>query len=322
MARVDFVSPATLDTADYRTAAANGEFDLVIYDQCAPDTMPRANTFFLGRVPPGLVWRRTDDASEGVADAQSAEPPLVAGPQIIDWDRASPLLAHVDLGDVAIADSLVVQPPPGGTVLVESTAGPIAAIAPRDSYQDAVFGFEIIGTRPDGSRTANTNWPIRPSFPTFWLNVLEYLATRGEQHMAASVRPGRPVELRAAALVDRMTVVNPQGGETIVPRAEDDSFRFTATDAPGVYEVRQGDVVIERFAVNLFDRAESDVGVRPTQDPDSQTLRPADIHIGHFDAAPTTDRAPARQETWKLLVACALAVLLLEWYIYNRRVYI
>jgi hypothetical protein len=119
-----------------------------------------------------------------------------------------------------------------------------------------------------------------------------------------------------------MTVVNPQGGETIVPRAEDDSFRFTATDAPGVYEVRQGDVVIERFAVNLFDRAESDVGVRPTQDPDSQTLRPADIHIGHFDAAPTTDRAPARQETWKLLVACALAVLLLEWYIYNRRVYI
>jgi hypothetical protein len=322
MARVDFVSPATLDTADYRTAAANGEYDLVIYDQCAPDTMPRANTFFLGRVPPGLVWRRTDDASEGVADAQSAEPPLVAGPQIIDWDRASPLLAHVDLGDVAIADSLVVQPPPGGTVLVESTAGPIAAIAPRDSYQDAVFGFEIIGTRPDGSRTANTNWPIRPSFPTFWLNVLEYLATRGEQHMAASVRPGRPVELRAAALVDRMTVVNPQGGETIVPRAEDDSFRFTATDAPGVYEVRQGDVVIERFAVNLFDRAESDVGVRPTQDPDSQTLRPADIHIGHFDAAPTTDRAPARQETWKLLVACALAVLLLEWYIYNRRVYI
>jgi hypothetical protein len=152
--------------------------------------------------------------------------------------------------------------------------------------------------------------------------VLEYLAMLGEEPMAASVRPGRPVELHADALVDRLTVVDPQGSETVVPRAEDDSFRVTATDVPGIYEVRQGDAVVERFAVNLFDRAESDVSVRPSQDPDSETLRPADIHIGHIDAVPATDRAPARQEAWKLLVACALAVLLLEWYIYNRRVYI
>jgi hypothetical protein len=51
-------------------------------------------------------------------------------------------------------------------------------------------------------------------------------------------------------------------------------------------------------------------------------LRPADIRIGHVDLAPETDYRPARRETWKWLVACALAVLLLEWYIYNRRVYL
>ena len=53
--------------------------------------------------------------------------------------------------------------------------------------------------------------------------------------------------------------------------------------------------MVERFAVNLFDRAESDIGVRPTQDPESQTLRPADIRIGHVDVAAATDRTPARQ---------------------------
>lgn len=322
LAQVEFVSPATLASDDYRRSAANGEYDLVVYDQCNPEEMPRANTVFIGRLPPGREWRGNEDTTE----AGSADEPLdrkpVVGPQIVDWDRASPLMANVDLGDVAIADSLVVHPPSGGSVLVESTAGPVAGIAPRDNYQDVVLGFEIVGSGPDRSRTANTNWPIRPSFPTFWLNVLEYLATRGEEQLAASVLPGRPVNLHAPAKTDRLTVVDPTGRESAISRSEDDAFRYTATEAPGVYQVLQGDAVVERFAVNLFDRAESDVAVRPTQDPESQTLRPADIRIGHLDTAPQTDHLPSRQETWKLLVACALAVLLLEWYIYNRRVYI
>lgn len=302
LAQIETVPPATLESAEYRRSAASGDYELIVFDQCAPTEMPRANTFFIGRLPPGPQWRGREDVSgESTADAE-ADPQPVVGPQIVDWDRASPLLSHVDLGDVAIADSLIVESPAGGTVLVESTAGPIAAIAPRDSYQDAVLGFEIVGTGADGSRTANTNWPIRPSFPTFWLNVLEYLAARGEEQMAASVRPGRPVELHAPPAADRLTVVDPTGRETVVPRAEDDSFRFTSTETPGVYQVRQGDAVVERFAVNLFDRAESDIGVRPSQDPESQTLRPADIRIGHVDTAPATDRTPARQEAWKVLI--------------------
>jgi hypothetical protein len=107
-----------------------------------------------------------------------------------------------------------------------------------------------------------------------------------------------------------------------VPRSDQDVFAFHATDQPGIYQVRQGDQVIQRFAVNLFDRAESDVRVRPTQDPESQTVRPADIRIGHVDVAAAVGRAPSRQEMWKTLLAAALFVLLLEWYIYNRRVYL
>jgi hypothetical protein len=326
LAKIDFVPPATLESADYRREAENGAYDLVIYDQCEPVQLPRANTLFIGRLPPGPTWRRSEDASGALGgDAQPVETP-VAGPQIIDWDRASPLLAHVDLGDVILADSLVVRPPAGGTVLIESTAGPVAAIAPRDSYQDAVLGFEIVGHDAEGTRTANTNWPIRPSFPTFWLNVLEYLASRGEEQESAAVRPGRPVELQAPVGADWLIVVEPGGRESAVQRSEQDAFQFTDTDQPGVYQVRRGDapggLVVERFAVNLFNRAESDVGVRPTQDPEGQTVRPADIRIGHVDVAATTDRTPARHESWKVLLACALFVLVLEWYIYNRRVYL
>jgi hypothetical protein len=38
--------------------------------------------------------------------------------------------------------------------------------------------------------------------------------------------------------------------------------------------------------------------------------------------APTTRSVPVRREAWKFLLLAALGVLILEWYIYNRRVYL
>jgi hypothetical protein len=321
LATVTVAPPSTLDSAEYRREAENGTYDLIIYDQCEPKQMPRSNTVIVGRLPPGSAWRRSEDAS-GSSDVELGATAMVVAPQIIDWDHTNPLLADVDLSGVEIADSLVVRPPAGGTVLIESTAGPIAAIAPRDNYQDVVLGFEIVGRDAAGAATANTNWPIKPAFPTFWLNVLEYLASASELQESAAVRPGRPVELHAPANVERLTVVAPNGRETLVERSERGAFPFTGTSLPGVYQVRQGETVIERFAVDLFDRSESMLGVRPTQDPESQTMRPADLRIGHVNVSATTGRAPSRREFWKVLLACALFVLVLEWYIYNRRVYL
>jgi hypothetical protein len=99
-------------------------------------------------------------------------------------------------------------------------------------------------------------------------------------------------------------------------------FQFHDTSQLGVYDVRQGEIVTERFAVNLFDRQESDVRVRPSQDPDAPVARAADIRIGNVDVIAQAGRAPARKEIWKAVLACALAVLVFEWYIYNRRVYL
>src|SRR5690606_10076991 len=111
-----------------------------------------------------------------------------AGPQIIDWNRAQPIMANVELGNVDIADSLVLDPPAGGDILIDSTIGPIAAIAPRNASQDVVLGFEIFGRDDDGATTVNTNWPRRLSFPTFWLNALEFLGGATEDSQIAVTR--------------------------------------------------------------------------------------------------------------------------------------
>ena len=341
LANIEFKKPEILTSEAYKRDADGGAYDLIIYDQCAPPTMPRANTMFIGRLPPGAAWRGGskpaageqpgDEKKENDAEPKEAtakelppdEPPVtVAAPQIVDWDRAHPILASVELGNVDIADSIVLAPPPGATVLIDSTVGPIAAIAPRDAYQDAVLGFEIFGQAADGSRTVNTNWPRRLSFPTFCLNTLEFLAGGTEDSQLASTRPGRPVEIRPSGNVAELTIVNPDQKRRTLRRTAQDLFQYQDTGELGVYDVRRGDQVIERFAVNLFDRQESDVRVRPTQGNEESTIRPADIRIGNVDVAATVGQTPSRTEVWKLVLGGALFVLILEWYIYNRRVYL
>jgi hypothetical protein len=334
LGEIQIQAPSCLETDEYRKAVDSGAYNLVIYDQAEPKAMPRANTLFIGRLPPGPVWRGRENASDvnsnkdGKAAAEAAPPNVeehderAVGPQIIDWDRAHPLLASVELGNVDIWDSLVLDPPPGAGVLIESTAGPIAAVAPRDAYQDVVLGFEIIGQDKKGERTVNTNWPRRLGFPTFWLNVLEYLAGGTEDSQIAQARPGRPVELRVTGNVPELTVVDPKGKEYTVKRSAEDVFSFHDTQLLGVYDVRRRDQMMERFAVNLFDRQESDVRVRPSQDPDAKTVSAADIHIGHVDVKAESEQTPSRKEAWKALLALALFVLVFEWYIYNRRVYL
>src|SRR5262249_40182598 len=62
VADVKYLSPAELkDEAKYGRPARAGEFDLVVFDRCAPpseDALPLANTFFIDSVPP--PWKRKD----------------------------------------------------------------------------------------------------------------------------------------------------------------------------------------------------------------------------------------------------------------------
>src|SRR5690606_36016370 len=146
---VEKVSPEAMATPEFKRDMQSEQYDLVIFDQCAPakaEDMPQANTLFIGRAPPLPTWRgRSSAGSLDEPPAALAEPPLATLPQIIDWQRSHPLLNVVELGNVAIYDSLIVEPPPGGHVLIDSTEGPIAAIGPREGFEDAVLGFEIVG---------------------------------------------------------------------------------------------------------------------------------------------------------------------------------
>lgn len=309
-------APSFLETEAYERQAAAAAYDLIVYDRCAPESAPRASTVYLGELPPGDAWRGGPEA------APDNPPATTTAPQVIDWNRSHPLLAHIELGNFDIVDTRLLDPPGGAAALIDSSEGPIAAIAARDGYEDVVVGFPIL-VEFDGQLQRNTDWINRHSFPTFWLNVLEYFVARqgvGER----SVRPGEAVELRPRAPSSKTVVVtSPSGRKETVRRRGEQPFVYRQTDEVGVYRVEESGDQTQRFAVNLFDPKESDVRLRTGESPEEDEASViASLKIGNIDVAATAGATPARQELWRLLLLGVLALLALEWYIYHRRVYV
>ena len=52
LAKVEKMAPETLKKPEFATISQSETFDLIIFDQCVPETMPLAHTVFIGRLPP------------------------------------------------------------------------------------------------------------------------------------------------------------------------------------------------------------------------------------------------------------------------------
>src|SRR5262249_9226202 len=102
---------------------------------------------------------------------------------------------------------------------------------------------------------------------------------------------------------------NPGGKGEALKRGTRPDFSFGDTERVGVYTVRWDGKPQRDFAVNLLDADESNIDPR------------TEIQIGQDSIKSGQERGTPR-DTWKWVALGALGLLLLEWYIYNRRVYI
>ena len=303
LADITVESPEFLGKKKYKTTAQNGGYDLVIFDRCRPKEMPQANTFFIGAIPPGTAWSAKDK---------------VDVPNIIDVDPAHPIMQWIVMEDVLLHEGTPLVLPPGSTTLIDSHAGPMLAIAPREGFEDAVQGFMLIENADQGDEAglyARTNWPIRPSFPVFVFNLLDYLGGGRQATAAAGIQPGQAVVIdsppsAAKTPGQKITIRTPVGKRISVKESRPGRFNFTDTDEQGIYEVLYDGKPFLRFAANLFDPNESNIVPRKA-----------------FEAGPTAVEGQSgwedsRKEFWRWLVLAGLVILLFEWYIYNRRVYL
>ncbi len=305
-ADVIIVSADDYKTDAYKRDAAAGRFDLIIYDRFRPEAAPEANALYFGALPPGPAYEKSRE---------------VENPTILDVNASHPLMQFIrDLSVVRVRKATIVEPPPGSTVLFESDSGPLAFVAPRNGFTDAVIAFPLVE-----GRDFNTDWVRKYSFPLFLFNAIQALGNAKESAGEEVHVPGQPVVLRAEGSPMTLTITDPSGKISApIGRTSQGTYLFNDANLTGIYRAKWGTDGKQSFAVNQFDLRESDLaprGMVPEGTPPDQ----ADaykIKIGYNPVAGTRNTVVAPRDWWKALAFLALGIVCLEWYIYNRRVYI
>jgi hypothetical protein len=296
VADVTRLSPKALRDNDYLRPASEGAFDLVVFDRCAPrneDEMPRSNTFFIGALPP--PWKQ--------AEVKIERTPFIKG-----WNnQAGVTKGLVGLQDVAILEALrPPELPPRTPRLIEGDEGLALLFSlSRNAYTDLVQTFALV----NDTGKWNTNWPLQTSFPLYLRSVLYTLGNLSESPTEETIQPGQAITIRLPPGVEQARVQPPTGPAQVVKRTNRPELTFADTDQLGVYTISLGQR--NRYlAVNLLDPDESNI----------EPLRSVRLGSEEIEQSQQVRRQP--RDLWKWLVVPALLFLMLEWYIYNRRVYV
>ncbi len=297
LAEVSVIAVDGMQDQAFEDATLQGDYDLILFDRCQPEKSPACNALYIGSVPPGGEWKQ---------DEQDA-----LGPQVIDVESMHPLMKYVNFGDVRFVRCRPCEGPPGTRILVESEQGPMISVAPRQGFEDVVMAFPIMANDEEGNSIPNTDWPIRYSFPLFFKNVVQYLGGVGAHVETQNVLPGEVVPVRIDGRANHVTIISPSGNKFRIARDRTGAYLFADTDEVGIYQVTRDDGEHEKnFAVNLFDPIES-------------RIVPREFLETEYTQVQAEERfEPARRDAWRWILAIAVLVLVAEWYVYNRRVYL
>ncbi len=282
---VSKVRPENYSKAEARKA------DAVVFDS------------FFPKEPPGRHFLLLNPPEKGSPFPVTGQ---LKAPLITEHDAKHPVMRWVVMKDVNISASARFAIEPGVQSLASSFRAPMIVAKEEAGLRSVAIGFDI--TRSD--------LPLRIAFPILVINSLDWFSGHGES-LIVSYRTGQtwPVPLafleEGAAPPAEVKVREPGGAELKLPVQDGKVFIFGSTagaytltaPGPGGSEHRQ--VV----AGNLADFDES--RIKPWRE-----LRMG----GRALEAPSGFGIALRREIWVYLLLAALALVLVEWLTYNRRI--
>jgi hypothetical protein len=286
-------------TPEQYNQAVPGEYDVIVFDRFSPAALPPAGNFlyFAGLPPP---------PSKLTAERVNDVPLLVKESSVLDWKRDHPILRGLSMNRLYVEEQFRLQLPLEAEVLMDGVKGPMVVLYREGRQTHLTVAFDLI----------QSNWPMRPTFMAFLYNSMQYLALGESLAARQSIAPGDAPRIPRANLlregaeeITRVTINGPGGSQTVdVPRTGD--FALPALDRTGVYTLDPPVPQFEQLAVNLTDDVESN-------------LLPTAAAPGNVGEVQATGGGQARTELWWWIIACVgLPLLLVEWWVYTRRVHL
>lgn len=268
-------------------------FDVVIVDRHSTDRLPHGNYFFWGGVP----------KIEGVEAGA-----MIDNQVIFNWDDTHPILRHVAVETLFVYRWFDLKLPPEAVSLIDGETSPVVAYFTRESSQFLVSAFSLLTEDEDGNVLMNTQWGTSVDFVVFMQNAVNFLGSNINTTGRKSVRPGEPVTLPIPAGVSSVKVLGPDGVADDVTASGFQTIHYARTRRVGTYHVEPGVEGHDTFAVNLFNQTESMVEPAST------------LTLGAAAVASQAGTMEVNEPAWVYFLLAMLALLLLEWIIYNRRI--
>jgi Ca-activated chloride channel family protein len=260
------------------------DVDLWIFDGFVPPVLPAQPYWLVG--PP---------ATREIGAGAEVRP----GP-LIPASAGDPLMAGVDVGNVAVAQSRDLSTSSFGRAIIDSQAGPVLLV--RDAApRAALLGFDL----------HDSDLPLSPAFPVLVERLSEYLAP--DAVPPGPVEPDTPVDIPVLG-GGSVTVTRPDGStETLTVAAQTGDAVVTDTDHTGLYNatIRAAGAqraVTAHFAVDALDPARSAITPQSTL---------TSVH-GAAGSPNPSGQGTVFDDLWPWLAVLALAVLTVEWAVFHR----
>ncbi len=284
-------------------------YDLVVLDRWLPTrtidgtptlTLPPGRSLVLGAVPAPPLGL-TDQGETGATVT-------------LNWRRDHPALRAASLENLIVNKGRKSSLPDnvGGAtvVLAEGQDGPLIIEAADITRSAIITTFDPV----------QSNWVFQAGYPLFLVKAVEYLSRGGTGDDALAVRPGSTLTQRLPQDARDISMTMPDNARVPLVQSDAGDVNFGPVAAVGMYALAwqgtpgpqdstDGTTSRRTVAANLADPAESDLASADTIALASKIVQ-----------AQGQDQPLGARRLWPWLVLVALAVLMIEWWVYNRRV--
>ncbi|MCA0456285.1 MAG: VWA domain-containing protein [Chloroflexi bacterium] len=213
-----------------------------------------------------------------------------------------PRTTFVDFADVNILKFNTLSGVDWAEPLVTLNGEPLLLAGEQDGRQIAILTFDI----------HDSDLPLQITWPILMSNLLEWFTPSSIISVPNGLQVGDSLPIRPPFDATNVRVTLPDGITRDLP-IERETIVFADTQAAGVYTVdilKAGEAIQSApFAVNIFAANESNITPQPTISLNGSTI-----------SAATRDEV-GQQEFWPWVAALALAILMIEWLVYQRRMH-
>jgi len=299
----------TADAQAFIDSPEAAEYDVLVLDRWLPQAtidgkkqsaIPIGRSLIFGAFPePPLGLARKGETDQAI--------PLT-------WRSDHPVLRGLSLDALIIGKSPITEPVLDApiSVLAQGTGGPLIVEASDIDRRAIYTTFDL----------AQSTWFTDPTLPLFIVRSLDYFARGSSADKANPLQPGQTMseKLPRGAMQVRITAPPPDSKVfSLVPSAAGD-VNFGPVQNVGFYTLgwegppSPTDTLVggnprRTLAANLLDPQESDIATRPTLALASKVIE-----------ATQTGQGLGTVLLWPWLLLLAALIMLVEWYIYNRKV--